>query len=62
MALSHSLANAKDLGEWVGATSHSLFNFPPSVRPVPLDIHINGFDIANFDARMQVGTLMHACR
>ncbi|KAF5753328.1 putative RNA helicase [Helianthus annuus] len=53
VALSTSLANAKDLGEWIGATSHGLFNFPPSVRPVPLDIHIHSIDIANFEARMQ---------
>ncbi len=55
MALSHSLANAKDLGEWLGASSHGLFNFSPGVRPVPLEIHIQGLDITNFDARMQVG-------
>ncbi|KAL7610342.1 hypothetical protein Lser_V15G09871 [Lactuca serriola] len=53
VALSTSLANAKDLGEWIGATSHGLFNFPPGVRPVPLEIHIQGIDIANFEARMQ---------
>ncbi|XP_042508721.1 DExH-box ATP-dependent RNA helicase DExH12-like [Macadamia integrifolia] len=53
VALSASLANAKDLGEWIGATSHGLFNFHPSVRPVPLEIHIQGVDIANFEARMQ---------
>jgi pre-mRNA-splicing helicase BRR2 len=45
VALSASLANAKDLGEWIGATSHGLFNFPPAVRPVPLEIHIQGVDI-----------------
>ncbi|KAF7094703.1 hypothetical protein CFC21_096990 [Triticum aestivum] len=53
VALSASLANAKDLGEWIGATSHGLFNFPPAVRPVPSEIHIQGMDIANFEARMQ---------
>ncbi|XAR59953.1 RNA helicase [Bertholletia excelsa] len=53
IALSTSLANAKDLGEWIGATSHGLFNFPPGVRPVPLEIHIQGIDVANFEARMQ---------
>ncbi|KAL5573694.1 hypothetical protein UlMin_023291 [Ulmus minor] len=53
VALSTSLANAKDLGEWIRATSHGLFNFPPGVRPVPLEIHIQGVDIANFEARMQ---------
>ncbi|EYU41212.1 hypothetical protein MIMGU_mgv1a000056mg [Erythranthe guttata] len=56
VALSTSLANAKDLGEWIGATSHGLFNFPPSVRPVPLEIHIQGIDIANYEARMQAMT------
>ncbi|XP_041017696.1 DExH-box ATP-dependent RNA helicase DExH12 [Juglans microcarpa x Juglans regia] len=56
VALSTSLANAKDLGEWIGATSHGLFNFPPGVRPVPLEVHIQGVDIANFEARMQAMT------
>ncbi len=56
VALSTSLANAKDLGEWIGATAHVLFNFPPGVRPVPLEIHIQGVDIANFEARMQAMT------
>nr|GMD40293.1 DExH-box ATP-dependent RNA helicase DExH12-like [Ipomoea batatas] len=56
VALSTSLANAKDLGEWIGATSHGLFNFPPAVRPVPLEIHIKSIDIANFEARMQAMT------
>ncbi|KAK4751540.1 hypothetical protein SAY87_005022 [Trapa incisa] len=56
VALSTSLANAKDLGEWIGATAHGLFNFPPNVRPAPLEIHIQGVDIANFEARMQAMT------
>jgi pre-mRNA-splicing helicase BRR2 len=29
VGLSTSLANARDVGEWIGATSHGLFNFPP---------------------------------
>ena len=24
-----SLADARDLGEWIGASSHTIFNFPP---------------------------------
>ncbi|PRQ41579.1 putative RNA helicase [Rosa chinensis] len=55
VALSSSLANAKDLGGWIGATSHGLFNFPPGVRPVP-EIRIQGVDIANYEARMQAMT------
>ena len=37
VGLCTSLANAKDLGEWIGASSHSLFNFPPgaaAARPL----------------------------
>ncbi|KAJ0247227.1 Sec63 domain-containing protein [Hirschfeldia incana] len=56
VTLSTSLANAKDLGEWIGASSHGLFNFPPGVRPVPLEIHIQGVDISSFEARMQAMT------
>jgi len=52
VALSASLANARDLGEWIGATSHSLFNFHPNVRPVPLEIHIQGFDQPHASSRM----------
>lgn len=39
VALSSSLANAKDIGHWLGCT---LFNFPPNARPVPLDLFIQG--------------------
>ena len=33
VALSTSLANAKDLGEWIGATMHGLFNSPLASIP-----------------------------
>jgi hypothetical protein len=29
VACSVSLANARDLGEWMGVPSHNIFNFPP---------------------------------
>ena len=40
VALSSSVANAKDLGQWLGASTHGLFNFHPNVRPVPLELHV----------------------
>ncbi|XP_040361646.1 DExH-box ATP-dependent RNA helicase DExH12 [Rosa chinensis] len=52
VALSTSLANANDVGEWIGATSHDLFNFAPDARPVPLELHIQGVDLANFQTVM----------
>lgn len=52
VALSSSVANAKDLGQWLGATTHGLFNFHPNVRPVPLDLHIQGFNITHTQSRL----------
>ncbi|KAF9914159.1 DEIH-box ATPase [Lobosporangium transversale] len=52
VALSTSLANARDLGDWIGATSHSVFNFHPMVRPLPLDVHIQSYTIPHFASWM----------
>ena len=43
VGLSTALSNARDLGDWLGIERAGLFNFPPSVRPVPLTIHVAGF-------------------
>ena len=43
IGLSTALANARDLGDWLGIEGEGLFNFRPSVRPVPLECHIQGF-------------------
>ncbi|KAL2915246.1 Pre-mRNA-splicing helicase BRR2 [Polyrhizophydium stewartii] len=52
VALGASLANARDLGEWMGATPANTFNFDPSVRPVKVDIHIQGYSIPHFPSLM----------
>ncbi len=43
IGLSTALANARDLADWLGIGQSGLFNFRPSVRPVPLECHISGF-------------------
>jgi replicative superfamily II helicase len=43
VGLSTALANAQDLAEWLGVEEQGLFNFKPSVRPVPLEVHIQVF-------------------
>lgn len=43
VGLSTALANAHDLADWLGASSKGLFNFKPSVRPVPLEAHMQGY-------------------
>jgi len=48
VALSTSLANAKDVANWLGiAFPQNTFNFDPIVRPVPLEIHLQGYDQYN---------------
>jgi pre-mRNA-splicing helicase BRR2 len=52
VALSASVANARDLAEWIGASSSNQYSFHPHVRPLPLEISIQGFDMNNFQARL----------
>ena len=57
VALSTSLGNARDLGEWIGCGSAqggspSVFNFHPNIRPVPLEVHIQTFAIPHFASLM----------
>eukprot|EP00592_Proboscia_alata_P006048 CAMPEP_0194352806 /NCGR_PEP_ID=MMETSP0174-20130528/1245_1 /TAXON_ID=216777 /ORGANISM="Proboscia alata, Strain PI-D3" /LENGTH=2344 /DNA_ID=CAMNT_0039121105 /DNA_START=159 /DNA_END=7193 /DNA_ORIENTATION=- len=56
VGLSASLANAKEVGEWMGISSSkstkALFNFSPKVRPIPLEIYIQSFDVHSFSGRL----------
>lgn len=53
VALSSPLANSKDVSNWLGIPfPTNCFNFHPSVRPVPLEIHIQGFDHNNKSTRV----------
>lgn len=52
VGLSVPLANARDIGEWLGAKKHTIFNFSPHVRPVPLELHIQSFTIPHFPSLM----------
>jgi pre-mRNA-splicing helicase BRR2 len=52
VALSVSLSNPRDLGEWIGADKHTIYNFSPGSRPVPLEIHIQSFTIPHFPSLM----------
>lgn len=42
----------QDLGQWLGATSHTLFNFHPNVRPTPLELHIQGYNVSHTPSRI----------
>lgn len=52
IALSSSLANAKDISQWLGCNTGATFNFHPYVRPVPLRLHIRGFNQTHHATRL----------
>lgn len=52
IGLSTALANARDLADWLGIGEMGLFNFKPSVRPVPLSVHISGYPGKHYCPRM----------
>jgi pre-mRNA-splicing helicase BRR2 len=52
VGLSVPLSNARDIGEWIGANKHTIYNFSPHVRPVPLELHIQSFNIPHFPSLM----------
>jgi pre-mRNA-splicing helicase BRR2 len=52
VGLSVSLSNARDIGEWIGATKHTIYNFSPAIRAVPLELKIQSFTIPHFPSLM----------
>eukprot|EP00916_Digyalum_oweni_P005755 GHVL01009972.1.p1 GENE.GHVL01009972.1~~GHVL01009972.1.p1 ORF type:complete len:1298 (-),score=239.47 GHVL01009972.1:4009-7524(-) len=52
IGLSTALANAHDVADWLGIGAVGLYNFQPSVRPVPLTVHVTGFPEKHYCPRM----------
>ncbi|KIV84311.1 hypothetical protein PV11_00099 [Exophiala sideris] len=52
IGLSVPLSNARDVGEWLGANRHTIYNFSPLARPVGLELHIQSFNIPHFPSLM----------
>ncbi|CAO2656748.1 Nn.00g055510.m01.CDS01 [Neocucurbitaria sp. VM-36] len=52
VGLSVSLSNARDVGEWIGANKHTIYNFSPGIRAVPLELKIQSFTIPHFPSLM----------
>lgn len=40
IGLSASLADAKDVAQWLGCSTNAIFNFHPNVRPIPMALHV----------------------
>ncbi|KAJ0170074.1 hypothetical protein K1T71_014680 [Dendrolimus kikuchii] len=56
VALSLPLADARDVSQWLGCNANCSFNFHPSVRPLPLELHIQGFNISHAGSRLAAMT------
>ncbi|CAN0410638.1 unnamed protein product, partial [Scytosiphon promiscuus] len=52
VGLSTALANPRDLSDWLGVKDSGLYNFRPSVRPIPCEVHIQGYPGKHYCPRM----------
>ncbi|CAK7199611.1 Pre-mRNA-splicing helicase BRR2 [Sporothrix eucalyptigena] len=52
VGLSVSLANVREMGNWIGASKHDIYNFSPQVRPVPLELHLQSYSVPHFPSLM----------
>ena len=60
IGLSTAVANPIDLADWIGInvdgygvdSKRGLYNFRPSVRPIPMEVHISGFPGRHYCPRM----------
>ncbi|XP_050304437.1 activating signal cointegrator 1 complex subunit 3 [Anthonomus grandis grandis] len=52
IGLSTAMANPGDLAYWLNCDKRGLFNFSSAVRPVPLEIHLQGFEVKHYCPRM----------
>eukprot|EP00095_Tigriopus_kingsejongensis_P005132 snap_masked-scaffold100_size373717-processed-gene-2.9 protein:Tk05132 transcript:snap_masked-scaffold100_size373717-processed-gene-2.9-mRNA-1 annotation:"u5 small nuclear ribonucleoprotein 200 kda helicase" len=52
VACGSSMANAKDLANWLGCGTNATFNFHPNVRPIPLELYIQGLNISHNASRL----------
>lgn len=50
--MSGSLGDYKDVAQWLGCNANATFNFHPSVRPVPLELHVQGFNLTHNASRL----------
>mmetsp|Transcript_10155 Transcript_10155/g.33224 ORF Transcript_10155/g.33224 Transcript_10155/m.33224 type:complete len:2313 (+) Transcript_10155:39-6977(+) len=54
VGLAASLADAKDVGDWIGADKPgaTCFSFHSNVRPTPLELYLHTFDTPHYAARL----------
>ena len=55
--MSTALANPRDLSDWLGVKDSGLYNFRPSVRPIPCEVHIQVSERVHSAPRPQICVL-----
>ncbi|KAL0232237.1 hypothetical protein PCE1_002579 [Barthelona sp. PCE] len=53
VGLSTALSNCEDVAEWLGVKRNFLFNFHAALRPVKLDVHLQGYSMQHYCPRMR---------
>jgi len=56
IGLAVSIADSKDIAEWLGVKPQLTYNFQPIVRPIPLELNIQGFEHNERAARLYAMT------
>ena len=52
LALSSSVANSRDVAQWLGCSTNCTFNFHPNVRPLPLQLQLQSFNNSHNASRL----------
>lgn len=52
VAFGASLANGRDVAEWLGVSTQGTFNFAPGSRPLPMEVHVQSFNVPHFASLM----------
>ena len=52
IGLAASVADAKDVADWLGCSAPGTFSFHSNVRPIPMELFLHAFDTPHFASRL----------
>ncbi|KAH8056972.1 hypothetical protein JL722_7195 [Aureococcus anophagefferens] len=52
IGLAASVADAKDVADWLGCSTAGTFSFHSNVRPIPMELFLHAFDTPHFASRL----------
>ena len=54
LGLLTSMGNGTDVAEWFNVATYNFFNFKPQVRPIPINLTVEGFSEKTYSGRMSL--------